>query len=390
MWQWQEPEQDHGNEKVESDERYVSDPVIIAMRHGNLQGLKAALCLESNSSTDSVQWHRRFLEAVGPSSTHTEMVRILLSHCTTNIRLVAEIPLVSTSLMTTPLGKACLLENYDLVRLLLEHYYKNKTDLQENRQREEGCLGSSLQLDRIVDYSWGDRRTPLIHMAKRGNLPLVRLLVEQGGADILRYDQQAMNPLMHACTENHHHVVKYLLDHYASCNPSVKARVDYVNHYKVDTAIWYASAHGHADIVTLLIDRGAKIEYRLDGTVYSSTPLMEACQWGHLDVVRVLLEHGADPSNKTGDKALKMAKSAGYQQVVDLMTRWARKLRALEEFAIGSDSNATTRLTPSPPSLLPMIFTMAAKRYDLVFRIVCQRGDMIGYSYGTKENDLEN
>jgi hypothetical protein len=57
------------------------------------------------------------------------------------------------------------------------------------------------------------------------------------------------------------------------------------------TALSFAADRGHADIVTLLLDRGANVN--ATDTFYKATPLVWAAQNEHVAVVKVLLARGA-------------------------------------------------------------------------------------------------
>jgi serine/threonine-protein phosphatase 6 regulatory ankyrin repeat subunit B len=85
------------------------------------------------------------------------------------------------------------------------------------------------------------------------------------------------------------------------------------------TALVAAVERNHADIVRLLLDRGAatNIVYPVAHDI-SSTVLNRAVSAGHLDVVCVLLEYGADPNqpNSNGFTPLMLAMSGGW---IDIM-----------------------------------------------------------------------
>jgi len=284
--------------------------------------------------------------AVGPSPTHTLMVQHLLDH-------QARVDVGESFHGITPLMAACNVGNYKLAELLLRRGAK-------------------------VNAQSADGKTALIRMARKGNLNIVKLLL-QWGAELHVFDEQAKNALMYACSENQIHVVKYLLQ-----PPTTEANVG-VNEYKVDTPLWHACAAGHADIVRLLVEEGnAKIEYRLDGTIYSTTPLMEACEWGHLAVVQILLEHGASVTSRTGRKALLLAQRSGYQEVVQLMEFWQKRLVALESLlepegplAAAMENDTTAAAGPVPVSLIPVILSLVGKRPDLTHRILNLRVDIL-------------
>ncbi|CAF9942356.1 hypothetical protein IMSHALPRED_003636 [Imshaugia aleurites] len=78
-------------------------------------------------------------------------------------------------------------------------------------------------------------------------------------------------------------LVEFLLDHSVGSDSAL------------DSAVVFASAEGHAEIVTLLIERGASVQ-SLTGD--SSNALQKACKGGHLQVAKILLQHGAN-ANKS-------------------------------------------------------------------------------------------
>uniref|UniRef100_A0A182LSL2 Uncharacterized protein n=1 Tax=Anopheles culicifacies TaxID=139723 RepID=A0A182LSL2_9DIPT len=69
-----------------------------------------------------------------------------------------------------------------------------------------------------------------------------------------------------------------------------------------------ACIHGYAEIVTLLLDRGAHINDKGGTSCEGITPLHDACRNGHLDVITVLLDRGANATqrNDCGETALSM------------------------------------------------------------------------------------
>ncbi|KAI5929470.1 putative ankyrin repeat domain-containing protein 19 [Manis javanica] len=59
------------------------------------------------------------------------------------------------------------------------------------------------------------------------------------------------------------------------------------------TALHWACANGHAEVVTVLVERNCKLNL-CDNL--ERTPLIKAVQCHHEDCARILLDHGADPS----------------------------------------------------------------------------------------------
>ncbi len=60
------------------------------------------------------------------------------------------------------------------------------------------------------------------------------------------------------------------------------------------TALHLAAHYGQSDVVTVLIDAGAKLNTR-SRNAEGNTPLMAAVAGGNLSIVKLLLEKGADP-----------------------------------------------------------------------------------------------
>jgi len=192
------------------------------------------------------------------------------------------------------------------------------------------------------------------------------------GTDVCHYDQQSMNALIHACAENEEAVVRFLATGGSTSSTkraSSFAISKFVNDYRVDPALWYASAHGNATIVKFLMDEcGAKASYRKDPAVYSSTPLEEASQWGHSETVQVLLERfGSDPRTCSGQKARTQAERSGHSKVVELLDGWRHHSEQIEEasFSMG---------------ILPVVLS---KRTNSVHRILCNHA---GGVFGRKSS----
>ena len=97
------------------------------------------------------------------------------------------------------------------------------------------------------------------------------------------------------------------------------------------TALILASAHGHTDIVKLLLDKGALID--MTGTD-GWTALIAASQTGHVDVASLLLDKGAiyivDIRNIHGQTALTSASHGGHIDVIQLLLSKGTQVDAAE------------------------------------------------------------
>lgn len=79
--------------------------------------------------------------------------------------------------------------------------------------------------------------------------------------------------------------------------------------------ILHAAMEGHVDIVRWLLEKGAKINYTVNGKV-RCLPLLDAACKGHLDIVKLLVEHGADLNFEfNGHTPLSQAEGYGHPEV---------------------------------------------------------------------------
>lgn len=369
-------------------------------------------CPESDqSSIDSVsqiRWTTKALHAViGPDPIHTEMVQYLLVPHILPSENDSETIIITTNARekllqtshdfysedsrrpgTTPLAMACHYRNLDLIQILLEHGANPNTETTRRPGSTPlalACQQGDIILSRLLlehgadpNACGNDGLTPLIRASRVGNLEMVKLLLtpptneendddqiskssfhkNQWGTNLYHYDQQSMNALMHACAENHEDIVRFLV--HGGKNP-LSSVVHYVNHYRVDPAVWYASAHGSASIVRFLMDECfATASYRKDPTVYSSTPLEEASQWGHAATVKVLLERsGSDPRTRFGQKARTQAERSGHAKVVELLDVWKARMNKIETSSF-------------PLGILPLLLSRKA---ESAHRILCNHAD---------------
>jgi ankyrin len=179
-------------------------------------------------------------------------------------------------------------------------------------------LGLLLKSIPVKDPQWSENILEALHHASStGNLPAVRLLVEQAGADVntgLRAchgdcgyvsnpedEKIRFTALCLALQKGHENVVLYLLDHGAvpkGCDGRSRQ------------ALAAAVASGKVKLVKLMLDHHAELE-AVDND--RRTALHEAAIRGHIEIARLLIEHGANQKARddSGQTPAELAHEAG-------------------------------------------------------------------------------
>lgn len=154
----------------------------------------------------------------------------------------------------------------------------------------------SLDDTSIKDTEEGD--TPLALAMKHGTQSItdrtreaiVRLLLDKG-ADVNRTRGASYAPLSEAMRFRHPRIALLLIQRGATPDQA---------------ALSFAINEQSPDLVTLLLDHGAKVNGIPNSTDY--TPLMKAASYGADEVLALLLRRGANPNLKRGDRtALEIA-----------------------------------------------------------------------------------
>ncbi|KAI9856495.1 MAG: hypothetical protein M1813_008873 [Trichoglossum hirsutum] len=153
-------------------------------------------------------------------------------------------------------------------------------------------------------------RTPLSHAAERGCVGVVKLLLAQPGIDVdFGFNRTDRTPLSYAVAEGYEEVVTMLLEMGAK---------PYVRDINCRTPLSWAAEKGHETVMRLLVEKGADVNAE---NVHGWTALHSAANRGHVTVVRLLIEKGADVNAKTkgGVTVLHRAASNGHKTVVRLI-----------------------------------------------------------------------
>jgi ankyrin repeat protein len=175
-----------------------------------------------------------------------------------------------------------------------------------------------------------DAENPLMAAARAGSVPAVTLLLARG-ADVNGADPfQQETAMMWAAAEGHVDVVKALLA--AGGNPNLRAHVTSITERKNEdhpaggfTALMFAARNGHDEVCETLIKGGAdpKLSNGDDGGGLSGvTATIIAIANDRLDLAKKLVELGADPN----DGSLYFAVDA-HDATTDMRARDGSKLR---------------------------------------------------------------
>ena len=155
---------------------------------------------------------------------------------------------------------------------------------------------------------------PLVLAAGEGNLGIVKLLVERGadieGVSTRPGDLTGTTALEHAAMRGNLAIVKYLLDQRA----------------RPGNSLYFATSGGHASITSFLIRRGANV----NATFHENSVLFSSMQANRYDIAEQLLKARAevnwqDPQNK--DTALHVAVRKSDIRSFKLLLKYGAKTK---------------------------------------------------------------
>ncbi|AEM23266.1 ankyrin repeat-containing protein [Brachyspira intermedia PWS/A] len=190
---------------------------------------------------------------------------------------------------STPLIKAIEYKQTDIINYLLE----NNADI---NLKEE-----------LTGF------TPL--MASFHNIAIAELLIEKG-ADIEARNVDGINALVYAVSLNDEEMVKFLLAKGADANTVCEIENEHI--YMPPTPLMNAVYNGNTNIINMLLENGADINYTNDSDM---TPLIYAAYKGNTNIINTLLENGADINytNYYGMTALMYAASYNQFEAVKIL-----------------------------------------------------------------------
>mmetsp|Transcript_21278 Transcript_21278/g.31554 ORF Transcript_21278/g.31554 Transcript_21278/m.31554 type:complete len:881 (+) Transcript_21278:97-2739(+) len=135
-----------------------------------------------------------------------------------------------------------------------------------------------------ISASDGDGLTPLMNAAENGDVECIKNLIEGVDADYLNlFSKTGFSALIIASAHGHKDAVETLFK--AGADPNAVSEENQV------TALMYAAASGHTEVMKVLIDNKADLHFLHSN---GGTALLEAATGGEPDAMEVLLEAGAN------------------------------------------------------------------------------------------------
>ncbi len=210
------------------------------------------------------------------------------------------------------LRQAAEVGDQDLVKLILEKKNENKT----NEQKTRHGVAMNPKSSKPKPKSTG----ALAEAAEKGNLAIVKLLVDSGVDINEQSGERKGNPLMVAAAFGKIEVLTYLLEKGAD----IAARDS-----KGSTALLYAASAGEDGAARILLEHGAPINEK---NHLNWNAIMQACFKGHYNTAKLLLERGSptdEIDREKGVTALWLAKHSGNANLVKLLEDHGAKERPI-------------------------------------------------------------
>jgi ankyrin repeat protein len=250
------------------------------------------------------------------------------------------------------------------------------------KDRDINDVRSLLKKRVDVNQPEADGTTALQWAAHWDELEIAKLLIKSGAETNLANDY-GVTPAYLACTNKSTSMIELLLKAGADANAAMwtgetvlmncarrgadKSVIDLVKSgVEIDsresrleqTALMWAAAEGHANIVSTLVNHGADITIKSKN---GFTPLLFAARSGDMETARVLLGAGADPNEAT-DKfgnSLVIASAGGHEELSLYLMEQGADINSIDEYGI----------TPLHYSIRRGMSVVNGIRYDPAYRI---------------------
>ena len=260
---------------------------------------------------------------------------------------------ITNRLDQTPLMYPSFRGNLELVRLLLNNNADvNKYINRDNRSR--GYIHSGFTMSVRLGFT-GFTALDMAVIAQ--NTEIVRLLLAKGAHTKKRGSGPPINALIWASRSGNEEMVRMLLDKGADV-AAYESKDSWYGSNPVDdynsTALVAACWNGHREIARLLLEKRANIEQIAS---HRWTPLLAACRNGHIHVVRLLLEKGADKKKSVYFRSYGLNDPSGDQTPISVAKKHGHNniVKLLKGQPIGP---------PTPPILAPCMTDEEYKTCD--------------------------
>lgn len=172
---------------------------------------------------------------------------------------------------------------------------------------KEGC-------DPNTRDSKPNQRLSPLHVVMSNNnidIAIINLLIKHG-ANVNEEAMDKKTPLFHACVLGRNDIVSVLVQHGAKINIQDNPRTSGWGAYRVTTPLHSAVSGGYDDVVHTLLQNGGNVNYNLRDDVGES-PLHVAALMGRIQVTKILLQSQANINSLDcfGATPLDYAKTGG-------------------------------------------------------------------------------
>lgn len=159
------------------------------------------------------------------------------------------------------------------LRALIAYFIDKKASKKDKESTEKASLPD-------VDVRTAEDRTPLFLAAERGNLDMVKALVEMK-ANVNATDKNGLTVILMAAYGGNLEVVQYLVENKVNVFPKT---------LRSYTTLHAAAEGNAAAVAAYLIEKGLQVNAR---AAFQMTPLFSAAMMGNLEVTKVLIDAGA-------------------------------------------------------------------------------------------------
>lgn len=161
-----------------------------------------------------------------------------------------------------------------------------------------------------VAESMGPKEKALLQNAYEGKLSKVEILISKG-VPVDYADKEKRTALILAANNGHTAVVEFLYGKGADINATDKDGM---------TALMYTARRSFNETAAFLLNNGAKAN--LQSRKKGMTALMLASGWGNAELVQLLLDKGANPAihDKFGVTAADSARERGHTAIVGMLS----------------------------------------------------------------------